>query len=74
MEVPRGERARVVIEPDRGAAINLAVGMAGKGDVVIVAGKGHETGQYVGGAVLPFDDMAVTAEAIARLASPEALA
>jgi UDP-N-acetylmuramoyl-L-alanyl-D-glutamate--2,6-diaminopimelate ligase len=34
--------------------------------VVLVAGKGHETGQYVGGAVLPFDDAAVTAEAIAR--------
>jgi UDP-N-acetylmuramoyl-L-alanyl-D-glutamate--2,6-diaminopimelate ligase len=74
MEVPRGDRARVIVEPDRGAAINLAVGMAGKGDVVLVAGKGHETGQYVGGSVLPFDDMAVTAEAIARLCSSEALA
>ena len=69
MEVPRGERARVVIEPDRGTAINLAVGMAGKGDVVLVAGKGHETGQYVGDSVLPFDDSAVTAEAIARLSA-----
>jgi UDP-N-acetylmuramoyl-L-alanyl-D-glutamate--2,6-diaminopimelate ligase len=66
VEVPRGERGRVIIEPDRAAAISLAVGMAGKGDVVLVAGKGHETGQYVGGAVLPFDDAAVTAEAIAR--------
>jgi len=74
MDVPRGERGRVIVEPDRGAAINLAVGMAGKGDVVLVAGKGHETGQYVGESVLPFDDMAVTAEAIARLGSPEALA
>jgi UDP-N-acetylmuramoyl-L-alanyl-D-glutamate--2,6-diaminopimelate ligase len=66
VEVPKGERGRVIIEPDRAAAISLAVGMAGKGDVVLVAGKGHETGQYVGGAVLPFDDMTVTAEAIAR--------
>jgi UDP-N-acetylmuramoyl-L-alanyl-D-glutamate--2,6-diaminopimelate ligase len=73
MQVPTGERGRVIIEPDRGAAISLAVGMAGKGDVVLVAGKGHETGQYIGGAVLPFDDMAVTAEAIARLGSSEAL-
>jgi UDP-N-acetylmuramoyl-L-alanyl-D-glutamate--2,6-diaminopimelate ligase len=40
--------------------------MAGKGDVVLVAGKGHETGQYVGGAVLPFDDTEVTAAALAR--------
>jgi UDP-N-acetylmuramoyl-L-alanyl-D-glutamate--2,6-diaminopimelate ligase len=66
--VPRGERARLVIEPDRAAAIDLAVTMAGKGDVVLVAGKGHETGQYVGGTVLPFDDAVVTAAALARAA------
>jgi UDP-N-acetylmuramoyl-L-alanyl-D-glutamate--2,6-diaminopimelate ligase len=65
VEVPEGERGRIIIEPDRAAAISLAVGLAGKGDVVLVAGKGHETGQYVGGAVLPFDDATVTAEAIA---------
>jgi UDP-N-acetylmuramoyl-L-alanyl-D-glutamate--2,6-diaminopimelate ligase len=64
--VPQGERARLIIEPDRAAAIDLAVGRAGKGDVVLVAGKGHETGQYVGGAVLPFDDTEVTAAALAR--------
>ena len=68
--VPQGERARVIIEPDRAAAIDLGVGLAGKGDVVLVAGKGHETGQYVGGTVLPFDDVAVTAEALARHAGP----
>jgi UDP-N-acetylmuramoyl-L-alanyl-D-glutamate--2,6-diaminopimelate ligase len=67
--VPQGERARVVIEPDRAAAIGLAVAMAGKGDVVVVAGKGHETGQYAGGAVLPFDDREVTAAALARRAA-----
>jgi UDP-N-acetylmuramoyl-L-alanyl-D-glutamate--2,6-diaminopimelate ligase len=64
--VPHGERARLIIEPDRAAAIDLAVAMAGKGDVVLVAGKGHETGQYVGGTVLPFDDTEVTAAALAR--------
>jgi UDP-N-acetylmuramoyl-L-alanyl-D-glutamate--2,6-diaminopimelate ligase len=64
--VPHGERARLIIEPDRATAIDLAVAMAGKGDVVLVAGKGHETGQYVGGAVLPFDDTEVTAAALAR--------
>jgi UDP-N-acetylmuramoyl-L-alanyl-D-glutamate--2,6-diaminopimelate ligase len=68
--VPRGERARVIIEPDRAAAIELAVRLAGKGDVVLVAGKGHETGQYVGATVLPFDDAVVTAEALARQAGP----
>ncbi len=64
--VPPGERARLVIEPDRAAAIELAVARAGKGDVLLVAGKGHETGQYIGGAALPFDDIAVTAAALAR--------
>ena len=64
--VPQVERARVIVEPDRAAAIGLAVAMAGKGDVVLVAGKGHETGQYVAGNVLPFDDREVTAAALAR--------
>ncbi len=64
--VPHGERARLIIEPDRAAAIDLAVAMSGKGDVVLVAGKGHETGQYVGETVLPFDDAEVTAAALAR--------
>jgi UDP-N-acetylmuramoyl-L-alanyl-D-glutamate--2,6-diaminopimelate ligase len=64
--VPLGERGRLIIEPDRAAAIDLAVAVAGKGDVVLVAGKGHETGQYVGTAVLPFNDTEVTAAALAR--------
>jgi UDP-N-acetylmuramoyl-L-alanyl-D-glutamate--2,6-diaminopimelate ligase len=68
--VPQGERGRLVIEPDRAAAIDFAVGLAGKGDVVVVAGKGHETGQYVGETVLPFDDAEVTAAALARHAGP----
>jgi len=67
--VHEGARARVIVEPDRAAAIGLAVGLAGKGDVVLVAGKGHETGQYMAGTVLPFDDRAVTATALARRAS-----
>jgi UDP-N-acetylmuramoyl-L-alanyl-D-glutamate--2,6-diaminopimelate ligase len=66
LAVPQGERARVIIEPDRAAAIDLAVSLTGKGDVVLVAGKGHETGQYVGGAVLPFNDVDATAAALAR--------
>jgi UDP-N-acetylmuramoyl-L-alanyl-D-glutamate--2,6-diaminopimelate ligase len=66
LEVPQGERARVIIEPDRAAAIGLAAGLAGKGDVVLIAGKGHETGQYVAGNVLPFDDREVAAAALRR--------
>src|SRR3984885_7856272 len=64
--VSQGERARVIIEPDRAAAIDLAVSLTGKGDVVLVAGKGHETGQYVGATVLPFSDSEVAAAALAR--------
>ena len=68
LSVPRGERARVIVEPDRAAAIEQAVALAAPGDVVVVAGKGHETGQYVAGSVLPFDDRQVTAEALERQA------
>ena len=66
--VPVAERGRVIIEPDRAAAIGQAVALAAPGDVIVVAGKGHETGQYVGSAVLPFDDRQVTAAALAARA------
>ncbi|HWG63978.1 MAG TPA: UDP-N-acetylmuramoyl-L-alanyl-D-glutamate--2,6-diaminopimelate ligase [Streptosporangiaceae bacterium] len=63
-KVPAGRRGHVIVEPDRAAAIALAVAAAGKGDVVVVAGKGHERGQYVAGTVIPFDDREVAAEAV----------
>ncbi|MCU1370009.1 MAG: UDP-N-acetylmuramyl-tripeptide synthetase, partial [Ilumatobacteraceae bacterium] len=44
------------IEPDRAAAIALAVAAADPGDVVLVAGKGHETTQMADGVATPFDD------------------
>jgi UDP-N-acetylmuramoyl-L-alanyl-D-glutamate--2,6-diaminopimelate ligase len=53
------------VVPDRKAAIDKAVGMAGPGDVVVVAGKGHEQGQEVAGEVHPFDDRTVLRAAIA---------
>ncbi|PRP92624.1 UDP-N-acetylmuramoyl-L-alanyl-D-glutamate--2,6-diaminopimelate ligase [Enhygromyxa salina] len=49
--------ARVLVELDRARAIELAVHEAGPGDVVVVAGKGHETGQVVRGRTLPFSDV-----------------
>jgi UDP-N-acetylmuramoyl-L-alanyl-D-glutamate--2,6-diaminopimelate ligase len=52
------------VEADRRAAIALAVGMAGPGDAVVVAGKGHESGQEVDGVVTPFDDRVVLREAV----------
>lgn len=52
---------------DRAEAIRAAVAMMGPGDVVLVAGKGHETGQIVGDAVLPFSDHEVLRAALAEL-------
>ena len=43
----------------------MAVAEAAKGDVVVIAGKGHERGQYVGDQVIPFDDREVAARALA---------
>ncbi|MDP3803352.1 UDP-N-acetylmuramoyl-L-alanyl-D-glutamate--2,6-diaminopimelate ligase [Brevundimonas sp.] len=49
---------------DRRAAIQQAIAMMGDGDVVIIAGKGHEQGQIVGAVTHPFDDAAEAAEAL----------
>ena len=54
--IERGGRARVIVEADRARAIALALAEAGRHDVVVVAGKGHETGQTIAGETLPFSD------------------
>jgi UDP-N-acetylmuramoyl-L-alanyl-D-glutamate--2,6-diaminopimelate ligase len=51
---------------DRREAIRAALARAGAGDVVVVAGKGHEAGQEIAGTVYPFDDRVVVAEELAR--------
>jgi UDP-N-acetylmuramoyl-L-alanyl-D-glutamate--2,6-diaminopimelate ligase len=57
----RGE-GRYVIEPDRRQAIRLALAQARAGDVVVIAGKGHETGQEFADRTIPFDDRLVARE------------
>ena len=52
----RRANPRLAVEPDRGAAVRLALDAARPGDVVVIAGKGHETYQEVSGQRLPFDD------------------
>jgi UDP-N-acetylmuramoyl-L-alanyl-D-glutamate--2,6-diaminopimelate ligase len=55
------------VEPDRRAAIRRAFELARPGDVVVIAGKGHETGQKFADRVLPFDDRTVAREELASL-------
>lgn len=56
-----------VVEPDRRSAIRLAVEAAHRQDVVVIAGKGHETGQEFADHIIPFDDRVVAAEELRRL-------
>jgi UDP-N-acetylmuramoyl-L-alanyl-D-glutamate--2,6-diaminopimelate ligase len=64
-EVPGDSRAEIHELGDRRQAIRLAVSMGAAGDTVIVAGKGHETGQEISGTVHPFDDAVVLREELA---------
>ena len=57
-----------LVEIDRKSAIDLAVKNAQSGDVVLLMGKGHESGQEVNSVVTPFDDRVELAESIKRLA------
>jgi UDP-N-acetylmuramoyl-L-alanyl-D-glutamate--2,6-diaminopimelate ligase len=57
-----------VVEVDRRAAIRLALAEARPGDVVLIAGKGHETGQELADRTIPFDDRLVAAEELAAIA------
>jgi len=61
-----GAAGAPLVEPERAAAIERAVREAGARDVVLLAGKGHETYQEIGGRRLPFSDAALAEAALAR--------
>lgn len=63
--------SHVSIVPGRGPAIAAAIAAAGPGDLVLIAGKGHETTQTIGDSVLPFDDRQVAAAALRALPPAE---
>jgi UDP-N-acetylmuramoyl-L-alanyl-D-glutamate--2,6-diaminopimelate ligase len=66
--IPEKPQAEVVIEEDRRRAISLALGRAGEGDIVVIAGKGHEQGQeFEDGRKIPFDDRDVARDELRRL-------
>jgi len=66
-EVLAGVTGHIGVEPDRAAAIARAVAEAGDGDVVLIAGKGHEQGQEIADRTIPFDDREVAREALRHL-------
>ena len=70
--IPPGTRATVAVEPDRRRAIEHTLAEARPGDVVLIAGKGHETTQTIGDTVRPFDDREMARAALSALAAGSA--
>jgi len=55
------------VEPDRSRAIDMAVQISRHGDIILIAGKGHETYQIIGNQTVPFDDRIIVREALKML-------
>jgi UDP-N-acetylmuramoyl-L-alanyl-D-glutamate--2,6-diaminopimelate ligase len=66
-EIVAGGEGKLEVEPDRRAAIEQAIALAETGDVVVIAGKGHEQGQEFADRKLPFDDREVARDALRQL-------
>jgi len=69
-EIVAGAAGDVEVEPERREAIARAIDAAEEGDVVVIAGKGHEQGQQFADRTVPFDDRDVAREALRRLGAP----
>ena len=66
-DVLQGSGVDVEIDPDRRSAIRRAIALAEAGDVVVIAGKGHESGQETNGTIEPLDDREEAREALRAL-------
>ncbi len=66
-EVLAGTGSSVEVEVDRALAIRRGIELAAPGDVVVIAGKGHEQGQETAGRIVPFDDREVARDALRSL-------
>jgi UDP-N-acetylmuramoyl-L-alanyl-D-glutamate--2,6-diaminopimelate ligase len=66
-QILQGTGTDIEVDLDRRSAIETAIEGAGEGDIVLIAGKGHEQGQEIAGEVHPFDDRDVARDALARL-------
>jgi UDP-N-acetylmuramoyl-L-alanyl-D-glutamate--2,6-diaminopimelate ligase len=66
-DVLKSDRVRYEMIPDRRAAIKMAIREAKSGDMVLIAGKGHEDYQIIGKQKFPFDDREVAREAVGKL-------
>src|SRR5262249_9802373 len=66
-EVLTGVKGEMEVELDRRKAIEQSIGLARPGDVVVIAGKGHEPGQELRDRTIPFDDREVARDALRRL-------
>ena len=64
------DRLADLVEKDRRLAIRHAIATAGPGDVVVIAGKGHEKTQTIGDQVFDFDDCTIVRDELARRAAP----
>jgi UDP-N-acetylmuramoyl-L-alanyl-D-glutamate--2,6-diaminopimelate ligase len=63
----KASKVKYTVEPDRTAAIHVALKQAQAGDVVLIAGKGHEKEQILAGRTIPFDDAQIALSALAQL-------
>ncbi|MGH2425448.1 MAG: glutamate ligase domain-containing protein, partial [bacterium] len=64
------DTAKIEVEPDRRKAIYRAIEVARPGDMVIIAGKGHEPYQEIKGVKYPFDDRVIARDALKKLRTP----